>query len=185
MSKTITLADLKETTIFSVVPFQGGKIGIRNTAPKERFEVNDPISRELTPANSWTNGGNPSNIYDAFFYAEGSRIWLQGRLNLEANETYTVNGIVPIAQLPSGYRPLKEFYAFASCRFTTNSSTETWTSCNLIFRTNGQIMIERLGLDQVANSFTGTTDSAPPLGSNAFYVNLDNISYLYKQAVTV
>jgi len=182
MASNLPTTELEEKVIFSVVSGNNGKVGIKNTEPTERFVVNDPIRRSFSIGNNFTTSGTPSNVQEAFFYGEGSRLYLQGRLNLEFNETYTVNDTAPVAEIPSGYRPLKNFNVIANCFFVVGGS-DVWVTCTLTIKTNGQITVKRLGSGLVStNTYVGVTDSSPA-APGSFYVEFDNIDFIYKQPV--
>lgn len=195
MSKKIPVSQLKEEVIFSVIPGNGGKVGIKNTQPNDRFVVASPIKREAILSDDFTLNGISSSFAPFSLYREGSRVYLQGRVNLKNGETYNLNnGDTPVLTLPVGYRPLKNQSFVTTCYFITDGGTKIWFNCVVLIKSlNGHVSIDHLGtglaVDEngsyVKGKFVGTSDSTDPGpgGSLAFYINFDNISFPVEQLV--
>lgn len=185
------VSSLENDVIFTVSPEDGGKVGIKNTKPKDRFVVSKPIKRELDTSGGGLAGNfqyDLSTLFDSFYYyKEGSRVYLQGRLLLKPNNTYQIKDIICV--LPVNYRPLKLQLIKTECFFITDAGVNIYRTCSILIKPTGIISIEYLGSGNNLDVFpvyNGNSITDPsPIGLGAYSIHFDNISFIVEQTVTI
>lgn len=153
-----------------------GAVGVNTPNPIDgTFEISDVAVRNI---GAGTSNGNLSGDWSVYgtpgygtpqFYREGSRIYIDGHLELDAGEVYSLSTRPTIFTLPTNFRPLKNERFRITCwvsrvNGTVGAANEQWTSATCVVQSNGQVKIE-----SVSANASGNQNSGASLGSDGFY----------------
>ena len=146
--------ELYEDIVLSVAPLNGGAVGINEPNPTlGTLQIENTYVRAIggavdngelkTPNFSNTIGGQEnSSTTLAQFYREGSRVYMDGKLDFVQTGTFvTVSDF--FMTLPEDFRPLKTERFICSCEDTLTTGI-TYYTCEIEVRVTGKVYVMKL-----------------------------------------
>lgn len=160
-TRSINNTEFRETIVHTVSPYNNGCVGVKATDPTATFQVNNPNVVDLgspTAQGDWDtatwrayNGetDNTNSYGIPQFYREGSRVYMDGLIQVIAGQSYTLQDT--ILTLPEEFRPIKnEIFGGQACSMgivtgaagTTNGAAY---NCTMYVRNSGVVQIQFFG----------------------------------------
>ena len=173
---TLTVSPNEFETSAGYVSAVTGAVGVNTPDPTDgTFEISDVAVRNIGAGNPrgnlnttmWSVYGTPG-YGTPQFYREGSRVYIDGLLELNAGEVYLFGTRPTIFTLPAGFRPLKNERFRITCWVSrvnalVTGALEQWTSASCLIESDGEVKLEGASANSSGAQMQGT------IGSDGFY----------------